>query len=90
MRSFCHERNIIYQGFSLLTANKEVLQHSSLINLAVQLNSTPAQVVFSFARAVRILPLTGTSNAEHMNEDLASVHLTLPPEMVPEVESIAG
>ena len=90
VRSFCHERKIICQGFSLLTANKEVLHHPSLINLAVQLNSTPTQVVFSFARAVGMLPLTGTSNGEHMKEDLASVHLTLPPEMVREVESIAG
>jgi aryl-alcohol dehydrogenase-like predicted oxidoreductase len=46
--------------------------------------------VFSFSRAVGILPLTGTSNADHMRQDLASLHLTLPPEMVREIESIAG
>ena len=71
VRSFCNQHNIIYQGFSLLTANREVLQHPPLIALAEKLHATPAQVVFSFARAVGMLPLTGTSNAEHMKQDLA-------------------
>jgi diketogulonate reductase-like aldo/keto reductase len=88
VRAFCQQRKITYQGFSLLTANPEVLQHPPLIALAAQLNATPAQVVFSFARAVGMLPLTGTSNAEHMKQDLASVGLTLPPEAVQAIESM--
>jgi diketogulonate reductase-like aldo/keto reductase len=90
LRSFCHQRKIIYQGFSLLTANREFLRHPELIALATQLNATPAQLVFAFARAVGMLPLTGTSNADHMKEDLASLTLTLPPEVVRAMESIAG
>jgi len=90
VRRFCSQRKTIYQGFSLLTANPEVLQHPPLIALAGKLNATPAQVVFSFARAVGILPLTGTSNAGHMKEDLASLSLALPPEVVRAIESIAG
>ena len=54
------------------------------------MNATPAQVVFAFARAVGMLPLTGTSNAEHMKQDLASLTLTLPPELVQAIESMAG
>ena len=90
VRSFCNEHKITYQGFSLLTANPEVLQHPPLLGLAAQLGATPAQVVFSFARAVGMLPLTGTSNAEHMKQDLGSVSLTLPPEVVRAIESMAG
>jgi diketogulonate reductase-like aldo/keto reductase len=90
VRSFCVQRKIVYQGFSLLTANPEVLQHPPLIALAAQMNATRAQLVFSFARAVGILPLTGTSNADHMKQDLASLDLTLPPELVQAVESMAG
>ncbi len=90
VRAFCTARNITYQGFSLLTANAEVLNHPPLIALATQMEATPAQVIFSFARAVGMLPLTGTSNPEHMNEDLASVKLTLPPEVVSVIESMAG
>jgi diketogulonate reductase-like aldo/keto reductase len=90
VRLFCRERNIIYQGFSLLTANVEVLHHPLITGVASRANATPAQVVFSFARAVGILPLTGTSNAEHMTQDLASVHVTLPPDVVQAIESLAG
>lgn len=90
VRAFCSEHKIIYQGFSLLTANPEVVQHPPLIALAREMNATPAQIVFSFARAVGILPLTGTSSAVHMKEDLASLALTLPPELVQAMESMAG
>jgi aryl-alcohol dehydrogenase-like predicted oxidoreductase len=54
------------------------------------MNATPAQLVFSFARAVGILPLTGTSSADHMKEDLASLAITLPPDLVRAIESMAG
>ena len=51
---------------------------------------TPAQIVFSFSRAIGMLPLTGTSDGEHMKQDLASRHLTLPPDAVRALESLAG
>jgi diketogulonate reductase-like aldo/keto reductase len=49
---FCEQRGIVYQGFSLLTANQEVLHHPPLIAAATELNATPAQLVFAFARAI--------------------------------------
>ena len=90
VRLFCRERKVIYQGFSLLTANKEVLLHPLIATLAASANATPAQVVFSFARTVGILPLTGTSDADHMKQDLASRDLTLPPDAIRTIESLAG
>ena len=87
---FCEQRGIVYQGFLLLTANKEVLHHPPLIAAVTELHATPAQLVFAFARAIGILPLTGTSSADHMNEDLASVELKLPTELIEAMESIAG
>ena len=90
VRQFCRGHQIIYQGFSLLTANQEVLNHPLIASLAASANATPAQIVFSFARSVGMLPLTGTSNAEHMRQDLASRDLTFPPEAVRAIESSAG
>jgi len=90
VRLLCGERDIVYQGFSLLTANLEVLHHPWVIDLAARMNATPAQVVFSFARAVGMLPLTGTSDAEHMRQDLAARELTLAPEAVRKIESLAA
>jgi diketogulonate reductase-like aldo/keto reductase len=90
MRSFCRERQITYQGFSLLTANKKVVSHPLILEIAERANATPQQVVFGFARMIGILPLTGTSNPEHMKQDLASVDLKLSDETVRQIESLAG
>jgi diketogulonate reductase-like aldo/keto reductase len=90
VRSFCTQHKIIYQGFSLLTANPEVWQHPPLVALAAQLKATPAQIIFSFANTVGMLPLTGTSSAEHMREDLASLDLALPAEIVRAIETMVG
>lgn len=89
VRRFCRERGIIYQGFSLLTANTEVLGHPLIRTLATERNATPAQIVFAFARAVGMLPLTGTTSPEHMRQDLASRELTLPSDAVTAIETVA-
>jgi diketogulonate reductase-like aldo/keto reductase len=90
VRSFCRERNIIYQGFSLLTANPGVLHHPLVTGIAIRLRVTPAQVVFRFALAIGMLPLTGTTDASHMQQDLASRDLTLTAEEVRAIESLGG
>jgi diketogulonate reductase-like aldo/keto reductase len=90
VRQFCRERKIVYQGFSLLTANPEVLGHPLVAGLAARANVTAAQIIFSFTRAVGMLPLTGTSNAEHMKQDLASVEIKLSSDAVEAIESLAG
>jgi diketogulonate reductase-like aldo/keto reductase len=90
VRSFCRDRNIVYQGFSLLTANPEVLGHRLVAGIAARSKATPAQVVFRFAQAVGILPLTGTSDSEHMKQDLASRHLALSADEARAIESLSG
>jgi diketogulonate reductase-like aldo/keto reductase len=90
VREFCRNHQMIYQGFSLLTANQELVNHPAIGELAATLGATPAQIVFSFARAVGMLPLTGTSSAEHMQQDLASRDFEIPEEAVAAIESAAG
>lgn len=90
VREFCRERKIIYQGFSLLTANVEAIEHSLVGGIARRVKATPAQVAFAFAHAVGMLPLTGTTNAEHMKEDLASLDLKLLQDEVRGIESLVG
>ena len=90
VRAFCAERKIVYQGFSLLTANVDVLHHPLIVGIAARNRATPAQVVFRFAKAVAMLPLTGTSDAEHMKQDLASHAVTLTDDEVRAIESLAG
>ncbi len=90
IRSFCGAHEITYQGFSLLTANQEVVNYAPLVDVARRLSVTLPQLIFAFARALGIVPLTGTSSENHMKEDLASAGLALPAELVKAIESIAG
>jgi diketogulonate reductase-like aldo/keto reductase len=90
VRALCLDRKIVYQGFSLLTANPEVLGHPLVATIAARNKATRAQVVFRFAQAVGMLPLTGTTDAEHMQQDLASRALPLSADEVSAIESLAG
>ena len=90
VRAFCAPRKIVYQGFSLLTANPEVLRHPLVAGIAARNQATAAQVVFRFALAVGMLPLTGTSSPEHMKQDLAGRALALSADEVRAIESLAG
>jgi diketogulonate reductase-like aldo/keto reductase len=90
VRRFCNERKIIYQGFSLLTANADVMRHPLVTELAARAGATSAQIVFAFARALGMLPLTGTSDSEHMAQDLASRSIVLADDAVRAIEGLAG
>jgi diketogulonate reductase-like aldo/keto reductase len=90
VRAFCATRGITYQGFSLLTANPEVLRHPVVGGIAARGGATAAQVVFRFAIAMGMLPLTGTSSPEHMTQDLASRTLALSADEARAIESLAG
>jgi diketogulonate reductase-like aldo/keto reductase len=60
----------VYQAFSLLTANRDVLQRPKVRDIAARYHRTVAQVVFRFSLALGMVPLTGTTNPAHMREDL--------------------
>jgi len=89
VRAFCRAKGIVYQGFSLLTANGKELQHPAFLRLVARVGRSPAQIVFRFAQQVGMLPLTGTTNAAHMREDLESDRFELSGEDVHLVETIA-
>lgn len=71
VRSFCTAQGIIYQGFSLLTANQDVLRDPAVWDIAKRVGGNPMQVIFRFALQVGMLPLTGTTDELHMKHDLA-------------------
>jgi diketogulonate reductase-like aldo/keto reductase len=71
VREICKEQGIIYQGFSLLTANQDVLRDPQVWDIAKRVGANPPQVIFRFALQIGMLPLTGTINEQHMKDDLA-------------------
>jgi diketogulonate reductase-like aldo/keto reductase len=90
VREICQTHDIIYQGFSLLTANRQVLAAPEVQQIARRLHATPAQIIFRFAMQIGMLPLTGTTSQDHMVEDLQAEQLTLlSGEEVERIEMIA-
>ncbi len=88
VREICRAHSIIYQGFSLLTANQGIFAEPSIRAIAKRLGVGLAQVVFRFAMEVGMLPLTGTTNPQHMKEDLEAEQLTLTAEDMQVIETI--
>ena len=88
VRDICRTHRIIYQGFSLLTANREVFVEPAVRKIAAKYETGVAQIVFRFSQQVGMLPLTGTTNPQRMREDLLCDRFTLEPDEVNLVETI--
>jgi len=88
VREICRSHGIVYQGFSLLTANREVLADPGVRGIARRLETGIAQVIFRFAMQIGMLPLTGTTNPQHMKEDLQAEGLMLSGEDMQHIETI--
>jgi diketogulonate reductase-like aldo/keto reductase len=88
VRDVCRDHKIVYQGFSLLTANREVFSDLEIRAMADRYETGVAQVVFRFAMQIGMLPLTGTTNRQHMEEDLRCDRFTLTPDELRRIETI--
>lgn len=88
VREICRAHHIIYQGFSLLTANREIFADPDVRAMAAKYGMGLAQLVFRFAMQIGMLPLTGTTNRQHMKEDLESDRFTIAPEDLRRLETI--
>jgi len=88
VRDLCRQHQILYQGFSLLTANREVFVDPTIRAMADRHDTGVAQIVFRFAQQVGMLPLTGTTNRQHMEEDLGCERFTLTLDEVQYLETL--
>jgi diketogulonate reductase-like aldo/keto reductase len=90
VRAFCAGSGIMYQGFSLLTANRHMLTQPEMERIARRHGRSTTQIVFRFALQVGMIPLTGTTDAAHMQSDLDVFGFRLEPSEVEQIERIAG
>jgi diketogulonate reductase-like aldo/keto reductase len=90
VREFCQANGVVYQGFSLLTANRQVLAAGDLAGIVARHGRTIPQTVFRFALEVGIIPLTGTTDGEHVQADLEVFDFRLEPEEVARIEGLGG
>jgi diketogulonate reductase-like aldo/keto reductase len=86
IRDFCHANGLVYQGFSLLTANRDVLVGPEMTRIAKRHGRPVSQIVFRFALEVGMVALTGTSDAEHMRTDLEVEDFQLEAEDIERIE----
>lgn len=77
IRAYCRNHDIVYQGFSLLTANRRELVRPAVDEIMLRTGYTREQIVFRFAIQAGMIPLTGSANAQHLREDLAAETITL-------------
>src|SRR5271157_3913793 len=90
VRVFCAANGLIYQGFSLLTANRQVMAHPELKRIAERHGRTVSQIVFRFALDVEMVPLTGTTDVNHMRADLEVFDFCLDPQEIERIERLSG
>jgi diketogulonate reductase-like aldo/keto reductase len=89
VREICKAQGIIYQGFSLLTANQDVLRDPQVWDIAKRVGANPFQVIYRFALQIGMLSLTGTTNEQHMKDDLAVLtQFELSTDDIQKIESI--
>ena len=89
VRAVCRDRGIVYQGFSLLTANQSELAHPHVTRIAGDKQRTAEQVIFRFAMQVGMIPLTGTSSRVHMKADLDSASFELSQSELEAIERVS-
>jgi diketogulonate reductase-like aldo/keto reductase len=89
VREFCAANGLTYQGFSLLTANRALMDAPELTRIAQDHGRSVVQIVFRFALDVGMVPLTGTTDPAHMQADLAVFDFHLRPTEVEQIEQVA-
>ncbi|HEY0463687.1 MAG TPA: hypothetical protein VGC79_05735, partial [Polyangiaceae bacterium] len=90
VRALCSAQGSVYQGFSLLTANRAELAGPTAQRVALGTGRSIAEVVFRFCQLLGILPLTGTTQLAHMRLDLAASELELSSADVAALENLAA
>ncbi|EJD49677.1 Aldo/keto reductase [Auricularia subglabra TFB-10046 SS5] len=67
---YCLEHGIIFQSFWTLHSSPSLLSHPAVDKLAQIKGCTPQQVVFKLAQTSGVVPLAGSTSAEHMRDGL--------------------
>jgi diketogulonate reductase-like aldo/keto reductase len=85
---YCKEHGIEYQSFWTLSGSTSLLTHPAVIAISGRMDVTPAQVIFKLAQLHSIVPLTGTTNELHMQQDLAAERIAFREDVDSEIRNI--
>jgi diketogulonate reductase-like aldo/keto reductase len=90
VRALCQTQDVVYQAFSLLSGNRQVLLKPRVTAIARHHNKTVPQVVFRFALELGMLPLTGTTDGAHMRHNLDIFDFTLTGDEIETMIALGG
>ena len=74
LRAFCRERGIVFQSFWTITANERLVRSSPVATVARGAGVVVTAAYYSLVLGLESLSvLDGTTNQEHMKEDLSGI-----------------
>lgn len=88
LRKWCSAHGIVYQSFWSLTANPHLLGSFEMSRLAEKYDKTPAQVLYRYLSHRSIVPLIGSTSAEHLKQDLDIFSFELANDEVSSIDSL--
>jgi len=78
LRAFCKKEGIFYQSFWTLSANPIILKNKNVEAIAASRGKTVEQIFFAYLMQTAVItPLTGTTNKQHMMQDLEAMDIKL-------------
>jgi len=88
---YCEKEEMAFIPWFPLAAGRLSRENSPISRLATQLKATPSQIALAWllARSRVVLPIPGTSNVKHLEENVAAADLKIDPEEVQEFAKAA-
>ena len=77
LRAWAKEQGIIYQSFWTLSANPHILHSPTIQTIANTYGKSAEQIFYRYVMHQGIIPLNGTTSAQHMKEDLSIFEFVL-------------
>lgn len=90
LRALCRTHAVRYQSFWTLTANPHVFRDERLLAIAARHGKTAEQTFFRCLMHEGIVPLTGTTSRDHMQQDLDCTRFELAPHEVRLIFGLLG
>jgi pyridoxine 4-dehydrogenase len=88
---YCEKEEMAFIPWFPLAAGRLSGENSPISRLAAELKATPSQIALAWllARSPVMLPIPGTSNVKHLEENVAAAGLKIDPEEVQELAKAA-
>ena len=90
IRSICREHGLVYEAYSLLTANRAVLADDRVAAIANRHGVTPEVALFRYALQAGMVPLTGSTSDAHLSADRTAYGFELSPSEFKTFDRIGG